>query len=123
MQQHLPQITEQGASLVAISPQIPAESLRIAEKDHLSFLVLSDVGSGVARSFGLVFTLSEHLRPLFEGLGIDLVKSNGTDTFELPVPATFVLDPNGIVRASYVNADYKQRMEPSQIIKALKEVN
>ena len=123
MQQHLPQITEQGASLVAISPQTPDESLSKVEKDDLSFLVLSDVGNEVARSFGLVFTLSEHLRPLYKDFGIDLAKSNGTDTFELPVPATFVIDSEGIVQAAYVNADYKQRMEPAQIIEVLKGLN
>ena len=90
-------MTALGASLVAISPQIPDESLSIAEKHELSFPTLSDVGNVVARQFGLVFKLSEHLRPIYTELGADLPKFNGTDAFELPVPGTFVIDSGGTI--------------------------
>lgn len=119
LQQHLPQFTALGASLVAISPQLPDESMTTVEKNELSFPVLSDVGNQVARQFGLVFSLSESLRPIYADFGIDLPKYNGTDTFELPVPATFVIDSAGTVKAAYVNADYKQRMEPAEIVEVL----
>ena len=76
----------------------------------------------VAQQFGLVFALSESLRPIYAEFGIDLPKSNGTDTFELPVPATFVIDSSGTIRAAHINADYKQRMEPAEIVKALREM-
>jgi peroxiredoxin len=112
-------MTALGTSLVAISPQIPDESLSMAEKHELSFPTLSDVGNVVARRFGLVFQVSEHLRPIYTELGADLPKFNGTDTFELPVPATFVIDSGGIIRAAHVTADYKQRMEPAHILEVL----
>jgi peroxiredoxin len=64
LQQHLPQIEELGARLVAISPQVPGESLSMAEKHELAFPVLSDLGNRVARQYRLVFTVSEHLRPI-----------------------------------------------------------
>lgn len=118
----MPQITAQGASLVAISPQIPDESLTTTEKNDLAFPALSDVGNVVARQFGLVFHLSEHLRPIYTNLGADLPKFNGTDTFELPVPGTFVVDRSGTIREAFVNADYKQRMEPARILDALGEL-
>ena len=112
-------MTALGASLVAISPQIPDESLSIAEKHELSFPTLSDVGNVVARQFGLVFKLSEHLRPIYTELGADLPRFNGTDAFELPVPGTFVIDSGGTIRAAHVTADYKQRMEPGLILEEL----
>ncbi len=115
-------MTALGASLVAISPQIPNESLSIAEKHELSFPTLSDVGNVVARQFGLVFKVSEHLRPIYIELGADLPKFNGTDAFELPVPGTFVIDSGGIMRATHVTADYKQRMEPAHILEVLSEL-
>ncbi len=122
LQDYLPQITEVGATLIAISPQVPDESLSTVEKNKLSFPVLSDVGNVVARQFGLVFILSAHLRPLYAQFGIDLQQSNGNDTFELPVAGTFIIDSEGIIESAYVNADYKQRMEPAQILERLAEL-
>ncbi len=123
LQQILPEIQSLGANLVTISPQLPDESMSTAEKNNLTFAVLSDVGNVVARKFELVFTLTEELRPLYKEFGIDLEKSNGDDSFELPVPATFVVDSSGIIVTAFVNADYKQRMEPEEIINALKMIN
>ena len=115
----MPQITAMSGSLVAISPQLPDESLSTAKKNELSFATLSDVGNVVARQYGLVFALSETLRPIYSQLGADLPKFNGTDTFELPVPGTFVIDSGGVIREAFVNADYKQRMEPTRIVEVL----
>ncbi len=122
LQQILPEIQSLGANLVTISPQLPDESMSTAEKNALTFSVLSDIGNKVAKTFNLVFTLSESLRPDYANFGIDLQKTNGDDSFELPVPATFVVDKNGIIQSAFVNADYKQRMEPAEIIKVLKEI-
>ena len=119
LQEHLPQIKDHGASLVAISPQVPDESLNTAEKNDLTLTVLSDVGNAVARQYGLVFAVSESLRQTYVDVGADLPKFNGDETFELPVPGTFVVDRDGIIKAAFVNADYKQRMEPVEILKVL----
>jgi peroxiredoxin len=116
-------MTARGASMVAISPQVPDASLTTAEKNELTFGVLSDAGNTVARSYGLVFALSEKLRPIYVELGADVPKFNGTDTFELPVPGTFVVDRSGVIRARHVNADYKQRMEPEHIIEVLRALH
>ena len=88
MQLELPGIKKLGASLVAVSPQTPDNSVSTAERLKLTFEVLSDVGNRVARQFGIVFTLSEELRPIYAGFGIDIPAANGDDTFELPMPAT-----------------------------------
>ena len=122
LQQALPEFKSHGARLIAISPQLPDESMSTAEKNELSFPVLSDAGNKVAREFGLVFTLSERLRPLYESFNIDLPATNGDKSFELPIPATFIIDSDGVVKGAFVNADYKQRMDPSDIINVLKEI-
>ena len=122
LQQALPEFKSHGARLIAISPQLPDESMSTAEKNGLSFPVLSDAGNKVAREFGLVFTLSEQLRPLYESFNIDLPATNGDKSFELPIPATFIIDSDGVVKGAFVNADHKQRMDPSDIINVLKEI-
>jgi peroxiredoxin len=119
-QQILPEIEKLGGSLVAISPELPDQSLSTTEKNKLAFAVLSDVGNRVARSYGLVFRLSDLLRRPMEKLGIDLARVNGDDSWELPVPATYVVSPDATVRLAYVDADYRRRLEPREILAALR---
>ena len=116
----LPEFQQANAQVIAISPELPDNALSIAEKHSLVFPVLSDVGNVVARSYGLVFALAESLRPLYKGFGIDIPASNGDDTYELPVPATYVIDSSGKVRYAYANADYTQRAEPNDVLAAVK---
>ncbi len=121
LQKKLPEIEALGASLVAVSPQTPDHSLSMTEKNNLSFAVLSDVGNTVARKYGLTFSLSEDLKPVYKQLGIDLAAFNGTDDYELPMAATFVIDEDGAVLLSHVDADYTSRLEPDEIVAALKQ--
>ncbi len=120
LEQTLPEITSLGATLVAISPQTPDNSLSTAEKHHLTFEVLSDVGNQVAREYGLVFQIPEELRPIYESFGMDLPAHNGDESFELPVPATYVLDTAGTVRTAFVNPDYTKRLDPADVVSALR---
>lgn len=120
LQQALPEFESLGATLVAISPQTPDNSLSTQEKHELSFPVLSDVGNQVARQFGLVFQLPENIRAIYDAFGIDLQAHNGDDRFELPLPATYVMDRDGTIVLAFVEADYTQRLDPSEIVAALK---
>ncbi len=122
LQQALPEIQKAGAQLIAISPQTPDNSLSTAEKHNLSFEVLSDVGNQVARQFGLVFTVPNELRPIYQSLGIDLPAHNGDNSFELPLPATYVVDSNGRIIHAFVNANYQQRQDPEGILTVLKNL-
>ncbi|MGJ3246568.1 MAG: peroxiredoxin-like family protein [Elainellaceae cyanobacterium] len=122
LQQALPDIQAQGATLVAISPQTPDHSLSAAEKHELAFEVLSDVGNQVAREFGLVFKLSPKLLPIYEKFGIDIAAHNGDESYELPIPATYVVDRNGTIVHAFVDADYTQRLEPAEIVEALTQI-
>ena len=122
MQRTLPEIEALGAQLVTVSPQLPDNSLSTAEKLDLTFEVLSDVGNRVAREFGLVFTLPEEMRSIYQDFGIDLPGANGDESFELPMPATYVIDKSGIVRLAFVDIDYTRRLDPDDIIESLKKL-
>ncbi|MFN3190912.1 MAG: peroxiredoxin-like family protein [Aureliella sp.] len=118
-QQLLPQINEAGATLVAITPELPDESLSTRQKNELDFQVLTDRDSAYARELGLVFTLPDELRPIYQNFGIDIEKHNGAGQFDLPLAATFVVDSSGKVSYSFATADYTQRAEPSEVLKAV----
>ena len=122
MQLELNRIKELGAFLVAVSPETPDNALSTAEKNELAFEVLSDVGNGVARQFGIVFQLPLDLRPTYAGFGIDLSKANGDDTFELPIPATYVIGTDQKILKAFVDADYTKRLDPEEIIDVLKRI-
>jgi peroxiredoxin len=78
--------------------------------------VLSDAGNEVARRYGLVFSLSKALR----AVSSDLPAYNGDDSWELPMPGTFVIAPDGTVRLAFVDADWTRRLEPAAILDALR---
>ena len=122
LQEHLADFQAQGASLLAISPQAPDSTLSTVEKNELSFDVLSDQNNKIAKKFGLVFTLPESLKPIYESFGIDIVTSNKEDSFELPFAATFVIDQSGVIQYAFVDADYTNRAEPQIIIDVLKSL-
>jgi len=115
-------IEAQGATLVAISPQTPDNSLSMAEIAELGYEVLSDQGNAVARQFGVVYRLSDPIFGLQKQFGVDLVKANGDDSRELPLPGTFILDQSGVIRFAQVFADHTVRAEPSEVIEALKQL-
>lgn len=116
----MPAITAAGASLVAISPELPDHSLTTAQKNSLAFEVLSDRGNRVARRFGLVFQFPPDLRDLYKnGFKNDLPARNGMDTYELPIPGTFVISRDGLIRLAFVDPDYTKRLEPAEIVRTL----
>jgi peroxiredoxin len=120
-QRRLQEFRELGATVVAISPQLPDNSLSTKEKDELAFPVLSDVGNKVARQFGIVFELSDDLIELYRKFGHALEDFNGTGgSRELPVPATFLLDGEGTIRLAHVDVDYTRRIDPDDVIEVLK---
>ncbi|MFF9351270.1 peroxiredoxin-like family protein [Streptomyces sp. NPDC014734] len=119
LQQHHADITARGARLVAVSPQIPDESLSLTEKHGLAFDVLSDVGSDAAKQYGLAFDLPDDLAAVYDKLGFDLQRVNGGHPRTLPLPATYVIDRDGTIRWAFVDTDYTARAEPADILAAL----
>jgi peroxiredoxin len=122
LQQHHDAIAARGARLVAISPQIPDESLTLTEKHQLTFDVLSDLGSDTAKQYGLAFDLPDDLAAVYDQFGFDLQRVNGRHPRTLPMPATYVLDRDGTIRWAFVDTDYTKRAEPTDILAALDEL-
>ena len=123
LQQALPEITRLGASLVAVSPQTPDESLSTTEKNALSFSVLSDIGSTTAKAFGIAYDLAEELRPIYARSGHALPEKNDDESWVLPIPATYVIDTDGTVALAFVDVDYRNRLEPAEILTALQALS
>ncbi len=118
----LPQIEASGARLVGMAPETPDHASTTAEKNGLAIDILSDSGNRVAEKLGLVFDLPEALRPIYQKIGIDIPAYNGDSSFRLPVPATYIIGMDGKIIFDFVNADYTQRLEPSEIIAKLAEI-
>lgn len=121
-QRALLEIKELGAQLIAISPQTPDASLSTQEKNDLEFAVLSDKDGLVANQYQLVFKLQDYLIDLYKQAGFDLEQSNGNEKWELPKPATFVLDQNGTIAFAHVNSDYKERTDPAEVLTVIKNL-
>lgn len=118
----LPEFKQANTTLVGISPELPDHSLSVTEKHSLEFAVLSDVGNKVSRQYGLIFALAEALRPIYKAFGIDIPASNGDDSYELPMPATYVIDQSGRIRYAFAEADYTQRAEPQDVLAVVQEL-
>lgn len=121
LERSLSQIENAGATLVAVAPETPDKSAETVAQNSLGYLVLSDPDNALARKFGLVFTLPESIRPIYEER-IGLAEYNGNDKNELPLAATYVIDHHGVVRWAFRDADYKKRAEPADIVKAVKKL-
>jgi peroxiredoxin len=116
----LPDIIASGGTLIAISPQTPDHSLSMAEKHELAFPVLSDVGNVVARSFGIVFQYDPQIREFFANRGLDLARFNGDPSWELPLPATYIIAQDGTIRLAFVHADFRRRLESADLLAGLR---
>ena len=123
LQRALPELNSLGASLIAISPQSPDESLSTSEKNQLEFAVLSDADSRTAKAFGIAFDLAEELRPIYRRFGHALPDKNGVDSWVLPIPATFIIAQDGIVALAFVDVDYRHRLDPAEILTALQTLS
>jgi peroxiredoxin len=119
-QEVLPEISATGASLVAISPEKPDDTLSTAEKNALTFDVLSDVGQTVGRAFGLVYDFTDELKSAYQGFGLDIPVRNGTSgEWALPVAATYVIDRDGSIVYAYTDVDYRDRADPRDVLEVL----
>jgi peroxiredoxin len=119
-QEILPEIQAAGASLVAISPEKPDDTLSTVEKNALAFEVLSDVGQKVGRAFGLVYQFTDELRSAYQGFGHDIPARNGAPgEWALPISATYVIERDGTIIYAYTDVDYRDRADPRDVLELL----
>lgn len=116
----LPEIKEQGALLVAVTPQQPDKSLKQITEDGYPFEILSDLDDTVMKAYNLYFEVSDELDAIYRKMGLNLEDFNGQGRRGLPVPGTFVIDQEGIVQAAFADVDYTKRMEPAEVVSVLK---
>jgi peroxiredoxin len=112
----LPQIEQAGATLVAISPQTVKQSFFMHDQHKLRFPLLSDTGNKVARQFGLTYRVPPPQEAIYRRAFVNLPFTNGDDSWELPMPATYILDRDGTVLYAWANEDYTERPEPTEIL-------
>lgn len=122
LQRSLGELEGAGAKVVAIAPEIAEKAAETASKNQLDFLVLTDQDNRVAKAFGIVFELPEVIKPIYENR-IGLASYNGNDDSELPLAATYVIDRSGVIRWAFLDADYKKRAEPADIVAAVKALD
>ena len=115
----LPEIEQAGATLVAISPQTVQQSFFMRDQHKLRFPLLSDAGNKVAREFGLTYKIPGEQKAIYQRAFVNLPFVNGDDSWELPIPATYIIDRDGMVVYASANEDYTERPEPEEILRAL----
>lgn len=120
MKESLPHFQRYGAQLVAVTPQTPDRSRGQIEKDAYPFPILSDLDNRVMQAYNLYFEVPDELHAMYlQDFKLDIADYNGAGRHGLPVPGTFVIDRQGIIRSAFADTDYKKRMEPAAIIEAL----
>jgi peroxiredoxin len=119
LQAALPEFERRGAKLIAISPQTAPNSRKSVRQNALGFPILSDPENSVAAAFGLRFALPDYLVALYKALKNELPGFNGDPSWTLPMPARYVIAPNGTILYAEVNPDYTRRPEPEDMLPAL----
>jgi peroxiredoxin len=110
-----------GADIVVLSPELPRFSADLAKRHKLAFAILNDHGLTIAKMFGLAFTLPDDLKDLYRNVfKNDLAERNGDPSWQLPLPARFVIDRGGIIRYAEADPDYTVRPEPEETVAILK---
>lgn len=113
------EVRQLGARIVTLTPELERYTRALHKKLNLTFDILTDLHLKVAEQFRLVFTLPDYLRDLYKSFGSALDRFNDEPEYRLPMPARYVIDKTGVIRAADVNADYTIRSEPSETLKVL----
>lgn len=119
MQQSMDELETAGARLVVLTPELPEKAKETAEANNLDMVALHDRDNALAQKYGIMFDLPEVITPIYRDK-LKLPSFNGSDKMQLPLAATYVIDSNGKITYAFLDADYKKRAEPSDVIAAVK---
>ncbi|MFC0227013.1 peroxiredoxin-like family protein [Serratia aquatilis] len=123
LQAAMPELQRYSASVVAVSPQLPANGRKMQQDNDLAFPILADIGNLLAARFGLRFALTAELIELYSNsFNLDLAALNGDGSWTLPMPARFVIAPTKEIVFAQVSADYTRRSEPLALIPVLQSL-
>ena len=120
LQQELPNFVANGAQLLALTPELPDQSISTSEKHELKFQVLSDIENKVAKDYGVVFKLTDDVAKSYNA-SFGLNEVNGDTSNELPLAATYIIGQDGKIIYAFLDADYRNRAEPSDLTKILQK--
>jgi peroxiredoxin len=123
LQQIHPQVRELGGQLVVLTPELERYTRALHKKLNLTYDIVTDLHLKTAEQFRLVVTLPDYLRELYKSFGSTLDRFNDEPEYRLPIPARYVIDQQGVIRAADVNADYTIRTEPSETVTELRKLN
>ena len=115
----LPEVERAGATLVAISPQTVSQSFFMRDQHKLRFPLLSDSGNILARQFGLTYRVPDEQKAIYQRAFVNLPFVNGDDSWELPIPATYIIESDASVLYVSAQEDYTDRPEPEDIVRFL----
>lgn len=120
MQRSLKEIEGAGAKLVVLTPELPEKAKETAAANDIDFVALHDAGNATARKYGLVFELAESIVPMHRDR-LRLAEYNGSNAMELPLSATYVIGKGGRITYAFLDADYKRRAEPADVVAAVRK--
>ena len=119
----LPEIERRGGRLLAVSPQTLDKTMSMAERLLLDYSILVDAGNSVAKEYGLAFTIPEEFQEFHDVEMARIAEYNGDLSYLLPIPATYVIDTEGVIRYAYVDVDYRNRAEPEDVLHVLDRIH
>ncbi len=113
------QVNKRGGNIIAVTPERQAYARKLKQQCQLPFAILSDIDNAYALSLGLVVWCDAEVRSMYKRLGYELSEFHGNDGWMVPIPATFVVGPDGTVLASFADADFRQRMDQDDILRLM----
>ena len=113
------ELIQKNAHFIAISPQKSSISAQLKKEKSMSITILTDTKNNIANKFGLVFKLPEKVRELYKSLGANLLDFNDDDSYTLPIPATYLIGQDKKIHFAYVNANYMERADISELINVI----
>ena len=115
-----PEVESLGAQIVAISPEKSRYGAELKSYAKAPFPVVADIDNGYALELNLLFWVGDEKRKAMQAGGFDIVPYQGNETWMLPIPATFIIGQDGVVKARYIDPDYRKRMDLDELLAALK---
>lgn len=109
-------IKDKGATVVAITPETQENIAKTISKTKAAFPVLFDEGMKVMQAYKVNFKVDDKTVEKYKGYGIDFDKANGSNGGNLPVPATYIIGKNGLIKQVFFNKDYTKRPSVQQIL-------
>ncbi|MGV6813756.1 MAG: peroxiredoxin-like family protein [Phycisphaerales bacterium] len=123
IQARLDKLNKAGGRVLAISPEIPSETADLAKQKKLGFLFGTDHDNALAKQLALAFKLDAKTIKVYKNYGINVKESNDTKTWELPIPATYVIDTDRTIKFAFVDEDYTKRADYDKVIKVLRDLD